>query len=134
MKNEGHRSTAGYWVAAGWGWLAALLAFVSAPVGVRVPVVFGFAMLGPGLVLLGCLHQRDLLEHLVLAVAVSVSLTTLVAESMALLRIWNAAGGIAVLAAITTVAAVYIEAASRRPSGGSPGPVDALEPSVSEDS
>jgi uncharacterized membrane protein len=93
------------WIIAGWGWVATALAFATAPVAVRAPVIFGFAMVGPGLALVGFLRRLDALERLVLAVGVSVSLSALIAEAMALAGHWNAGAGIAALALIATGAA-----------------------------
>lgn len=92
--------------AAAYGWLAVVMALVPVSSGIRAAVVFTFALSCPGLPIVSRLHRRDPLEQLVLAVALSICLSTVVAEAMALSKVWSPAGGMAVLATLTTVGAL----------------------------
>jgi hypothetical protein len=115
----GHRSTrwkswfGPYWTVVPFGWLAVLLSVAPGPGALRVVVVFTFLFVGPGIPIIGMLSRRGPLEHLVLAIVASVSLATLVAEAMALFGWWSAVSGLAVLAGITSVAAVLDGARDR---------------------
>jgi hypothetical protein len=115
----GHRSTGWkswfgtYWTVVPFGWLAVVVSVAPGPGALRVVVVFTFLFVGPGIPIIGMLSRRGPLEHLVLAIVASVSLATLVAEAMALLGWWSAVSGLAVLAGITSVAAVLDGARDR---------------------
>jgi hypothetical protein len=115
----GHRSTGWkswfgtYWTVVPFGWLAVVVSVAPGPGALRVVVVFTFLFVGPGIPIVGILSRRGPLEHLVLAVVTSVSLATLVAEGMALFGWWSAVSGLAVLAGITSVAAVLDGARDR---------------------
>jgi hypothetical protein len=89
-----------------YGWLTVAISVAPGPVWLRVLVVFSFVVVGPGIPTIGILRHREPLEHLVLAVVASMSVATLLAEGMALLGWWSAIGCLALLAGITTVAAV----------------------------
>lgn len=105
-----------------FGWVAVGCTLLSGWSWLRTPVVFGFAMIGPGLAIVGLLRQRSVLEYLVLAVAFSVSLTTLVAEALAVARFWHPSLAIAILAAVTTVAARLCEVMRVRRTGETVAP------------
>lgn len=91
----------GWWLAlAASGWLVVLLVVLAAPVPLRVVAVFGFATVGPGLPLAGLLKRCAPLERLALAVGVSVSLTTLLAEAMSLSGMWSPTLGMVALAVV----------------------------------
>jgi hypothetical protein len=123
----GHRSTGWkswfgpYWTVVPFGWLAVLLSVAPGPGALRVVVVFTFLFVGPGIPIVAILSRRGPLEHLVLAIVTSVSLATLVAEGMALFGWWSAVSGMAVLAGITSVAAV-LGGARERAHRGQAGP------------
>ncbi|MDQ1360248.1 MAG: hypothetical protein QOJ44_625 [Acidimicrobiaceae bacterium] len=102
-----------YWTVVPFGWLAVVVSAAPGPGALRVVVVFTFVFVGPGIPIIGILSQRGPLEHLVLAIVTSVSLATLVAEGMALFGWWSAVSGLAVLAGITSVAAVLDGARDR---------------------
>jgi hypothetical protein len=102
-----------YWTVVPFGWLAVLLSVAPGPEALRVVVVFTFLFVGPGIPIIGILSRRGPLEHLVLAIVTSVSLATLVAEAMALFGWWSAVSGLAVLAGITSIAAVLDGARDR---------------------
>lgn len=96
-----------YWTVVLYGWLAVVVsATPDAPVPVRAFVVFTFVLFGPGIPIIGLIRSRGPLEHLVLAATASTSLATILAEGMALTGTWSAIGGLAVLAGVTTIAAV----------------------------
>lgn len=97
----------GYWRVAALG---ALLAgtFVfrgasgSAGLGpVRAAFTLAFLGIGPGLAIVGILRLDDLVAEFSLALAVSLSLDTLLATGMTLFGAWAPATGVLVMAAIT---------------------------------
>jgi hypothetical protein len=95
-----------YWVVVLYAWLAVLItAAPDVPVPIRVLVVFSFVLVGPGIPIIGLLRHSRPLEHFVLALMVSMSLATLLAEGMALLGRLTGLAALAALAGITTVAA-----------------------------
>ena len=96
-----------------WGWVTTVLAFSQAPSGLRSAAVFSFALIGPGLTLIGLFRRTVLLERIVLAVATSLALDTLIGEGMALTRLWHPAAGVAILAAFATVTARLSETRRR---------------------
>ncbi|HYB87563.1 MAG TPA: hypothetical protein VEC76_11965 [Streptosporangiaceae bacterium] len=88
------------------GWLVlALTVLVDAP-GLRTAAVFAFALAGPGTALIRLLPLRDPLERAVLAVALSASLATLLAEAAAIGHFWHPTAVLAALAALCSAAAV----------------------------
>jgi hypothetical protein len=95
--------------AAAYGWLAVLMSVIHTAPALRGAVVFTFALTCPGLPIVSRLHHREPLERAVFAVGLSICLSTVVAETMALAGRWSPAGGMAVLAAITTVGALLPE-------------------------
>ena len=95
-----------YWVVVLDAWLAvAITAAPHVPVPLRVLVVFTFVLVGPGIPIIGLLRHSRPLEHFVLALMVSMSLATVLAEGMALLGRLTGVAALAALAGITTVAA-----------------------------
>jgi hypothetical protein len=98
--------------AAAYGWLAVLMSMVTVASGLRAAVVFTFALTCPGLPIVSRLHRRDPVEQVVFAVGLSICLSTLVAESMALAGRWSPSAGMAALAGITTVGALLPVGAS----------------------
>lgn len=95
-----------YWVVVLYSWLAVVItAAPDVPVPLRVLVVFTFVLVGPGIPIIGLLRHSQPLEHFVLALMVSMSLATVLAEGMALLGRLTGVAGLAALAGITTVAA-----------------------------
>jgi hypothetical protein len=96
-----------YWVVVLYAWLAVVItAAPHVPVPLRVLVVFTFVFVGPGIPIIGLLRHSRPLEHFVLALMVSMSLATVLAEGMALVGRLTGLAGLAALAGITTVAAV----------------------------
>jgi heme exporter protein D len=94
-------------VVALYAWLAVVITAASdVPVPLRVLVVFTFVLVGPGIPIIGLLRHSRPLEHFVLALMVSMSLATVLAEGTALLGRLTGVAGLAGLAGITTVAAV----------------------------
>jgi len=110
-----------YWTVVPFAWLAVVVSAAPGPEALRMVVVFTFLFVGPGIPIIGILSRRGPLEHLVLAIVTSVSLATLVAEGMALFGWWSAVSGMAVLAGITSVAAV-LGGARERAHRGQAGP------------
>jgi hypothetical protein len=95
-----------YWVVVLYAWLAVMItAAPHVPVPLRVLVVFTFVLVGPGIPIIGLLRHSRPLEHFVLALMVSMSLATVLAEGMALLGRLTGLAGLVALAGITTVAA-----------------------------
>jgi uncharacterized membrane protein len=87
-----------------WGVLALLLAVTDA--SGRAPVVVGFLLVGPGFALAALSGIRDKLFGAALAVAVSVAVDILVALAMMYGGVWEPVWCLAVLSAITFIAAV----------------------------
>ena len=85
------------------GWAAVAVVALGAPVALRVVVVFGFVMLGPGLSVVSLLDRGSLLERLLVSIALSVALAALVAEAMAISGAWSPTLALAGLAALCTV-------------------------------
>ncbi len=95
-----------YWVVVLYAWLAVVItATPHVPVPMRVLVVFTFVLVGPGIPIIGLLRHSRPLEHFVLALMVSMSLATVLAEGMALLGRLTGLAALVALAGITTVAA-----------------------------
>lgn len=90
---------------AAYGWLAACLALAGAAPHARAVVVYSFAAVCPGLALVRLLYIPVLLERLVLAVALSLSIDTLTATGMAVSGWWSPALCLAGLATLCTIAA-----------------------------
>ncbi len=68
-------------------------------------VVFGFALLCPGLAFVRLLGLRDFWATLTLGVAVSLVLDSLVAEVMVLARLWSPFWGLMLLAGLSAAGA-----------------------------
>jgi|GEM_PF-3026062 uncharacterized membrane protein len=85
------------------GWVAVAIVASHAPVPLRTIAVFGFSASGPGLALTAFLERRDRLERFVLAVALSLSVASLVSEAFALAHRFTAPTTLVTLAALTTV-------------------------------
>jgi len=79
----------------------------SDPVGYLRPIVsFWFMLVCPGMALVGLLHLKDHLIELVLAIALSLSISTVLAEFMALSHLWSTLAGLRILIAISLAGAV----------------------------
>jgi uncharacterized membrane protein len=87
------------------GWLVlALTLLVGQPV--RTIVVFAFVLTGPGIAIIRLLPLRNPLEQAVLALALGMSLATLVAEAAAIAHILRPTLVLAILAGFCTAAAL----------------------------
>jgi hypothetical protein len=87
------------------GWLVLGITAVGEFQGIRAFAVFAFALTGPGTALVRLLPLREPLERAVLAVAVSMSLATLVAEAAYIGHVLRPAVMLAVLATACSAAA-----------------------------
>lgn len=83
-----------------------LLLALDAPPALRWPAATAFVLLCPTLGWISLLRLPDRGDALLLTVATSVALTVVVAEGMALLRIWSTVGAFAVLASVGVLGAV----------------------------
>jgi hypothetical protein len=103
------------------GWLLLLACVVLPP---RTPLreggAFVFMLFGPGAAVARHWPGPDRLERLVVILVVSVSLTVLAAEGLALAGAWSQSLALAVLAAITSLAALAPSTAA--PSRQAPRP------------
>jgi len=88
------------------GWLVLGLTALPGVQGLRPAAVFAFVLIAPGTALVRLLPFRDPLERVVLAVALSASLATLLAEAAAIGHFWHPTAMLAVLAAACSAAAV----------------------------
>jgi hypothetical protein len=88
------------------GWAVLGITAVAGHGLIRWVAVFAFALFGPGTAVVRLLPLRDFLERAVLAVALGLSLATLVAEAMAIAQILSPALVLAILAFICTAAAL----------------------------
>ncbi len=75
----------------------ALAIVVNAGSPIRPLLVFWFLLVCPGIAFVQLMHIEGRLVELVLAIALSIALDTLVAEIMALNRLWSYRGGLFVL-------------------------------------
>jgi len=88
------------------GWLVLGLTALPGAQGLRPAAVFAFVLIAPGTALVRLLPLRDPLERAVLAVALSASLATLLAEAAAIGHFWHPTAMLAALAAACSAAAV----------------------------
>ena len=88
------------------GWLVLGLTALPGVQGLRPAAVFAFVLIAPGTALVRLLPLRDPLERAVLAVALSASLATLLAEAAAIGHFWHPTAMLAALAAACSAAAV----------------------------
>lgn len=88
------------------GWVVLSIVAAGAPVAVRAVAVFAFTLVCPGIAVTRLLPVRDLLERVVLAVALGMSFGALVAETADLSRPAPPSAILTVLASACTVAAV----------------------------
>lgn len=82
------------------------LVALDADTAVRAPLALAWILVAPGLALTPLLGLRDGLAELVLAVAVSVALATVVATFAVYVGAWSPGGVLAVLGAVTLGGAV----------------------------
>jgi hypothetical protein len=87
------------------GWLVLGLTALPGAQGLRPAAVFAFVLVAPGTALIRLLPLHDPLERAVLAVALSASLATLLAEAAAIGHFWHPAVILAALAAACSAAA-----------------------------
>lgn len=89
--------------------ISALLAVIVTHTGgiFRPVVVFWFLLICPGMALVRLLHIRNMVTELTLAIAISIALGTIVAETMVLARIWSSQGGLLVLVSLSMSGAAY---------------------------
>lgn len=71
----------------------------------RPIVSFWFTLVCPGMSIIGLLHFKDRLAELVLAIALSLSITTILAEVMALTQLWSPIAGLGILIGISLIGA-----------------------------
>jgi hypothetical protein len=88
------------------GWAVLGITAVAGHGPIRSVAVFAFAFLGPGTAVVRLLPLRGFPEKAVLAVALGLSLATLIAEAMAIAQILSPALVLTVLASICTAAAL----------------------------
>ncbi|BBX20090.1 hypothetical protein CRI77_12185 [Mycolicibacterium duvalii] len=94
-----------YWILAAAGWVALAATWLPEGTPLRVLVVYVFVLFGPGLALSAAI-ATDQVERWVFAVALSASLAIGISVLMTALRNDSMAHRIALLATVTTVAAV----------------------------
>jgi hypothetical protein len=100
-----------------WGWVAFALMLEAGPVAARLLLVLVFVGFGPGLAMRRWLPARSGLETFVTAIAASLSLGVLVTLALALGHAETGARAFAVLAGMTTLAALVdsVRRLPRRP-------------------
>lgn len=97
-----------------FGWVTLALVVLDAPVPLRSVSVFCFACAGPGTAMTGFLRRVGWLERAVLSVALSTSLATLLAETMALTGTWSPIDALVALSAVCSVAVALRALRDRR--------------------
>ncbi len=85
--------------------LAGTFAWANTGGMLRSAIIFLFMLVMPGLAYTRLFHFRDFLVEIVLAVAISLAVGTIVAEIMLFLHIWSPNTGLGVLIAVSLVGA-----------------------------
>ncbi len=80
---------------------------------VRSAIIFLFMLLVPGLAYTRLVHIRDFLVEIIIAVAISLVLGTILAESMVFLHIWSPNAGLGALIVLSLLGA-YLQARQGR--------------------
>jgi uncharacterized membrane protein len=88
------------------GWLVLGISAATGPNIVRSVAVFAFVLLGPGVAVVRLLPIRDLLERVVLALALGMSMALLIAEAADIRHVLQPTLVLVVLAVICSAAAV----------------------------
>jgi hypothetical protein len=91
-------------IGAGIGLMLTVAADLASPL--RPILVFGFLLICPGMAFVRLLHLRDRFAELMLAVALSLAITTLVSEMLVLMGIWSPAGSVLAIVSIAIAGAV----------------------------
>lgn len=89
--------------AVGTGGVGAALALADIGSPLRAPFTFFFLVVAPGAALASLLPGLDPLGRIVVAVAGSVVIDLLVAQTMLMLHLWSIRGGVAVVAVVSIV-------------------------------
>ncbi len=84
---------------------AGILAWSNSTLAIRPVFMFGFLLLCPGMALIGLFHLEDTLSELVLAVALSLVLSTLLAGLLLVSHLWSPSAELAVLIVISFIGA-----------------------------
>ncbi len=87
------------------GWLVLILTLAGGLQPLRPAAVFAFALVAPGTAAVRLLPLRDFTERAVLAAALALSITSLVAEAVAIAHVLAPGLVLAILAGLCTVAA-----------------------------
>jgi hypothetical protein len=90
-------------------WAAAAVVALQSPVPVRAVLVVAVAAWAPGASIAWLLESADRLERAVLIVALSLSLTTLVAVVLSVLHVMTGLHALAVVAVLCTIAVTLRE-------------------------
>lgn len=93
---------------------AAGAALVGAPDAVRVPLVLGFLLIGPGMAFVPLLDLDDPVAQLTVALGVSLALDLVVAMAMLYAGAWSPVASLVVLAAIALAGAALQQARGGR--------------------
>jgi hypothetical protein len=99
---------------AGSALAAAAVALAGAPEAVRVPLVVGFLLLGPGMAFVPLLGLGDPVAELTVALGLSVALDLCVAMAMLYAGAWSPPATLVVLAAIALAGAAFQRAKGGR--------------------
>jgi len=83
-----------------------LLAWSDSESAIRPYLLAWFVLVCPGMAVVGLLRLRDLVTEIVLSIALSLALGTLVAELLVLTRQWSAPTVLAILIGISLVGAI----------------------------
>jgi hypothetical protein len=73
----------------------------------RPLVAFWFLLICPGMAFVRLLHIEEFVAEFTLAIALSIALNTIVAESMVLAGAWSPNGGLIALAGLSILGAVF---------------------------
>ncbi len=80
---------------------AGIVAWGNIPGDIRIILLFAFTLICPGMALVGLLNIKDRLAEIMLSIALSLTLSTILAEAMILTRFWRPFLGLAMLIGIS---------------------------------
>ncbi len=93
-------------ISGGLGIIVVLMAAANLASPLRPILVFGFLFICPGMAFVRLLHLHNRFAEFMLAVALSLTIDTLVSEVLVLLRHWSSLGSLLAIVSITLIGAV----------------------------
>lgn len=102
-------------VIVGMGAVVLLMVAADLASPLRPILVFGFLLVCPGMAYVRLLHLHDRFTELILAVALSLVISTLISEMLVLMRIWSPLGSVLTIVIISMVGAALQLIGVRQP-------------------